>query len=111
AVHIANSAGWVFAGGDLCTAFVHGLASFGGFVIFHPVVVVAAAIGAVGAVAVLRRRTPPTDWDLWLWVASGVAAWAAGVRFFGHYWLQALPPLVLLAVAVVIRWTRRANSP
>jgi len=108
--NVTNSPGFVFAGADLWTAFVHGLASFGGFVIFHPVVVVAAAIGAVGAVAALRRRRAPTDWDLWLWVASGVAAWAAGVRFFGHYWLQALPPLVLLAVPVVIRWTGRAKS-
>ena len=57
----------------------------------------------------MRRRTLPADFDLWLWVASGVAAWAAGVRFFGHYWLQALPPLVLLAVPIVIRWTGRAR--
>ena len=36
----------------------------------------------------------PDDVDLWLWVASGLAAWAAGLRFFGHYWLQVVPPLV-----------------
>jgi len=45
-----------------------------------------------------------------LWAASGIAAWGAGVRFFGHYWLQALPPLVLLAVPIVSRWTGRARS-
>ena len=50
------------------------------------------------------------DIDLWLWVASGVAAWAAGLRFFGHYWLQVVPPLVLLAVPVVAGWVSRART-
>ena len=75
-----------------------------------------------------RPRSPPSDAgqlpadiDLWLWVASGLAAWAAGLRFFGHYWLQVVPPLVLLAVPVVatvdrsgahrgVRRHRRARS-
>jgi hypothetical protein len=38
-----------------------------------------------------------TDLDLWLWLATGLVAFAAGFRFFGHYWLQVLPPLCLLA--------------
>jgi hypothetical protein len=38
-----------------------------------------------------------TDLDLWLWVAAGCAAVVAGFRFFGHYWLQVLPPAVALA--------------
>jgi hypothetical protein len=37
-----------------------------------------------------------TDLDLWLWVAAGCAAVLAGFRFFGHYWLQVLPPAVVL---------------
>jgi hypothetical protein len=64
----------------------------------------------VAAVAAVRRRSLPDDIDLWLWVASGVAAWAAGFRFFGHYWLQVLPPLVLLVVPIVAGWTVRARS-
>ena len=51
----------------------------------------------------------PDDIDLWLWVLVGLAAWAAGLRFFGHYWLQVVPPLALLAVPVVARWTGRAR--
>jgi hypothetical protein len=35
--------------------------------------------------------------DLWLWLVTGLIAVAAGFRFFGHYWLQVLPPLCLLA--------------
>ncbi|MDQ1430851.1 MAG: hypothetical protein QOF40_1453 [Actinomycetota bacterium] len=45
---------------------------------------------------VARRGWRRTDLDLWLWLAGGVVAFAAGFRFFGHYWLQALPPLCLL---------------
>jgi hypothetical protein len=36
------------------------------------------------------------DVDLWLWLATGCVAVVAGFRFYGHYWLQLLPPLVLL---------------
>jgi hypothetical protein len=45
---------------------------------------------------VARRGWRRTDLDLWLWLATGVVAFAAGFRFFGHYWLQVLPPLCLL---------------
>lgn len=37
------------------------------------------------------------DADVWLWLASGALAALAGFRFFPHYYLQLLPPLVLLA--------------
>ena len=71
-------------------------------------------VGAnLGAVLLLRgawaRRRD--DIDLWLWlVGSGIAV-AAGLRFFGHYYLQLAPPLVLLAVgalarAPVVTWLR-----
>jgi len=108
--NVTNSPGFVFAGADIWTAIVHGLASVAGFALFHPVVVVAVFIAAGAAITAMRRRTVPSDLDLWLWAASGIAAWGAGVRFFGHYWLQALPPLVLLAVPIVSRWTGRARS-
>jgi hypothetical protein len=45
----------------------------------------------------LRRGRQREDLDLWLWLASGLIAFAAGWRFFGHYWLQVLPPLCFLA--------------
>jgi hypothetical protein len=46
---------------------------------------------------VLRRGWRRSDIDLWLWAASGLVAFVVGFRFFGHYWLQVLPPLCLLA--------------
>jgi hypothetical protein len=46
---------------------------------------------------VARRGWRRTDLDLWLWLGAGLVAFVAGYRFFGHYWLQVLPPLCLLA--------------
>jgi hypothetical protein len=46
---------------------------------------------------VARRGWHRTDVDLWLWLIAGLVAFVAGFRFFGHYWLQVLPPLCLLA--------------
>ena len=103
--NVTDSPSFVFAGINAWSAAAKGLTSIAGFVGFHVVVVVAAMSGMVAAVAQLRKRTLPDDFDLWWWVAVGLAAWAAGLRFFGHYWLQILPPLVLLAVPIVIRAT------
>jgi 4-amino-4-deoxy-L-arabinose transferase-like glycosyltransferase len=60
---------------------------------------------------VARRGWRRGDLDLWLWAATGLVAFVAGFRFFGHYWLQVLPPLCLLAglgVVGVSRARRRA---
>src|SRR5581483_5668841 len=46
---------------------------------------------------VARRGWRRDELDLWLWLATGLVAVAAGFRFFGHYWLQVLPPMCLLA--------------
>ena len=74
--------------------------------------------GAAGRVAVparaLRRlRTRAAPWvatrdelDLWLWLLTGLIAVAAGFRFFGHYWLQVLPPLCLLAAPAAVAHAR-----
>jgi hypothetical protein len=108
--NVTNSPGFVFAGTNIGSAVVKGLASIAGFVAFHPVPVVAVGLCASAGIVALRQRKMPDDIDLWLWIATGVAAWAAGLRFFGHYWLQVVPPLVLLAVPVVVRWTGRART-
>jgi hypothetical protein len=51
------------------------------------------------------------DTDLWLWTLSAAASVAVGLRFFGHYYLQLLPPLTLLAAGALSRgsrvWARR----
>ena len=33
------------------------------------------------------------DTDLWLWLLSAAVSVAVGLRFFGHYYLQLVPPL------------------
>lgn len=43
------------------------------------------------------------DTDLWLWLASAALSVAVGFRFFGHYYLQLLPPLALLSAGVLVR--------
>jgi hypothetical protein len=73
-------------------------------------------VGAnLGAVLLLRsgwaRRRD--DIDLWLWLVGAGVGVAAGLRFFGHYYLQLAPPLVLLAVSALARssvsaWVRTA---
>ena len=108
--NVTNSPGFIFAATGIWSAIGRGLASIAGFMVFHPVVIIAVGAGAAGVIDAVRRRRLPADIDLWIWVASGVAAWAAGLRFFGHYWLQLVPPLVLLAVPVVARWGGRARS-
>src|SRR5690606_25828305 len=53
------------------------------------------------------------DLDLWLWIGAGCVAVVAGFRFFGHYWLQVLPPAVVLAAPLLARVVgrRRAWAP
>ena len=85
---------WTFTGngGFLFSAIQPGetagraAASVGLFLAWH--------LALVGA-AVARPRWR-VDADLWLWVLCGLAAVVAGFRFFGHYWLQVVPPLAVL---------------
>ncbi len=43
----------------------------------------------------------------WLWLASAVAAVSVGLRFFGHYYLQIVPPLVIVGVGVLSMYGTR----
>jgi len=74
-------------------------ATVGLFVAFH-VTLVAAAM-ASGWARWQDRSGWRDDLDLWLWLGAGCAAVVAGFRFFGHYWLQVIPPAVVLAAPVV----------
>jgi len=47
------------------------------------------------------------DTDLWIWLASAALSVAVGFRFFGHYYLQLLPPLCLLSVGALMNRDRR----
>ncbi|MFG3282562.1 glycosyltransferase family 39 protein [Streptomyces sp. NPDC048111] len=39
--------------------------------------------------------------DLWLWLTASAGAVLLGLHFFGHYYLQLIPPLVLLATGAL----------
>lgn len=47
------------------------------------------------------------DLDLWLWLVSAVLSVMVGLRFFGHYYLQLVPPVVLLSTGALSRGTPR----
>ncbi|MFZ4584313.1 MAG: glycosyltransferase family 39 protein [Acidimicrobiia bacterium] len=47
------------------------------------------------------------DADLWWWAASALVSILVGLRFFGHYYLQLLPPLALLAGSALAHMSRR----
>lgn len=60
---------------------------------------------------IARRRVSDdgeTDADLWVWLVSGALSVAVGLRFFGHYYLQLVPPLVLLTAGALAHGSRRA---
>ena len=55
----------------------------------------------------LRGLDGGHDLDLWLWTASAALSVMVGLRFFGHYYLQLVPPLCLLSAGALSRATRR----
>ena len=61
---------------------------------------------APGATARVRAADGQTDTDLWLWALSAAVAVAFGFRFFGHYYLQLVPPVTLLAAGALARSAR-----
>ncbi len=46
------------------------------------------------------------DTDLWIWLLSAALSVVVGFRFFGHYYLQLLPPLCLLTAGALIGRSR-----
>jgi hypothetical protein len=60
----------------------------------------------LAALVAIRRAPVVAHLDLWLWIVTGLVAVAAGYRFYGHYWLQVVPPLALLAALEI-----RTRSP
>jgi hypothetical protein len=103
--NFTNSPGFVLASAGIGISMLRGLASAAGFIGFH--------ITAVACLWVVARRRNPLraagreERDLWLWLLTGLVAVAAGFRFFGHYWLQVLPPLVVLVTPVVAELSGR----
>ncbi|MFD0328624.1 glycosyltransferase family 39 protein [Streptacidiphilus monticola] len=67
----------------------------------------AAGLGLLVPLATGLRRSLREDRDIWIWLAASVAGVLTGLHFFGHYYLQLMPPLVLLGTGALARLTRR----
>ncbi|MFC1414888.1 ArnT family glycosyltransferase [Streptacidiphilus sp. N1-12] len=65
-------------------------------------ILAAAALGLLVPLA-RRWRRAREDADLWIWLAASALGVITGFHFFGHYYLQLVPPLVLLGVGAVAR--------
>jgi Dolichyl-phosphate-mannose-protein mannosyltransferase len=69
-------------------------------------ILAAATLGLLVPLA-RRRARLREDADLWVWFGASWLGVITGFHFFGHYFLQLLPPLVLLGVGAVARGTAR----
>ncbi|MFJ4682798.1 ArnT family glycosyltransferase [Streptomyces sp. NPDC091377] len=63
--------------------------------------ILAAACAGLLPPLLRAARSTRIGTDLWLWLAASAAAVCTGFHFFGHYYLQLLPPLALLATAAL----------
>jgi hypothetical protein len=70
-------------------------------------VFMAAHLGLLWLAATHRRVRD--DADLWLWLVSGVLGVSVGFRFFGHYLVQLLAPLCLIAAGAIARNVKLAR--
>ncbi|HEX9466794.1 MAG TPA: glycosyltransferase family 39 protein [Acidimicrobiia bacterium] len=55
----------------------------------------------------VRAHDGQGDTDLWLWLLSAGVSVAVGLRFFGHYYMQLVPPLALLSAGALSRGRQR----
>jgi 4-amino-4-deoxy-L-arabinose transferase-like glycosyltransferase len=60
-----------------------------------------ACAGLIPPVVRVLRIARTGSAELWLWLASSAAAVLLGFHFFGHYYLQLIPPIALLATAAL----------
>jgi hypothetical protein len=109
---------WVFTGntgyltslGPWTSVLARGWGNFGIFCGANA----AAVLGIVYMTA--RGGIRRADTDLWLWLAGAVIGASSGFHFFGHYFLQLLPPIVILATGALarngsqLRWTMLTAS-
>ncbi|MEV8322866.1 ArnT family glycosyltransferase [Kitasatospora sp. NPDC059811] len=111
---------WVVTGSGDYASFGGAWLQMIGRALGNSAILVAAGLGfllPVGRRLWLKHRHRPlpvageehgSTGDLWVWLASSVVAVSVGFHFFGHYYLQLIPPLVLLGTGAVatsaVRW-------
>lgn len=92
--------GFALASADAGATLLRIVGSTTAFVLLHATLV---------AAVLHNRRSWRQHADLIAWVLSGLVAVATGLRFFGHYWFQVVPPLVLLAAPALAAATARTR--
>ncbi len=88
---VTGSGAYVSASGAWALAAGRGLG--------NAAIVLAACAGFV--IPVVMRRGRAGGPEVWAWLAASALAVATGFQFYGHYYLQLLPPLVLLGTAAL----------
>ncbi len=76
-------------------------------------IMLAAVVPAVILLVRSLRVSLREETDVWLWFAGSAVGVVVGFHFFGHYYLQLVPPLALLCAGALHRvaeprWTRVA---
>jgi hypothetical protein len=87
---VTGNGGYLSLRGSVGATFLRGLGMTWAFIGINIGLVLLAVWAAVRRVATA---------DVWLWLAGAVFGVLVGARFFGHYYLQTLPPLALAAAA------------
>ena len=54
----------------------------------------------------LHSTTHATDHELLVWIVAAFIGVASGLRFFGHYYQQVVPPLAILGAFGIASWPR-----
>ena len=97
---------WVLTSNDTYLS-LDGLGSVAGRALAMGVLLGASQVGLIAAAVVAARRGLVAV-DEWLWLAGAVLGALLGLRFFGHYFLPVVPPLVVVAApALSDAWRHR----